>query len=217
MKLFSRQTTYVFFLLAALSVVTSNCGKFKRFVKTAKSSYHTEHYEDVCDKWSREARVHHGFEAEYIVVGTYKSKAFRRAYVDEYAEAYKLNPEEKGQLLKDQFREADVHHEFQLALFVPEKKWEEIDKPESMWKLYLSNDSGDRVEPSEIQRVKQRDADTYHFFSYVTPWKTVYVVRFPYTVVGTNSPLVDEKTKSLTLVITSVLGTAQMEWDLETP
>ena len=195
----------------------TNCGKLTRFIQTAQSSYHTRHYEDVCDTWSREARVHHGFEAEYIVVGTFKSKAFRMAYVDEYAAAYQLNPEEKKLLLEDQLHETDLNHEFQLALFVPEKKWEKIDKTESMWKLYLINDRGERVEPSEVQKVNGQDADVKHFFPYVTPWKTTYVVRFPYRIPETNCPLVDENTTAITLVVTSVLGTAHMEWNLEQP
>lgn len=217
MILFCKQTKFFIFLLAAVSMSAANCTKITRFVQTAKNSYHTKNYEEVCDKWSREARVHHGFEVEYIVAGTFKSKAFRRAYVDEYAEAYKLNPEEKRLLLRDQLREADLNHEFQLALFVPEKKWEKIDKPESMWKLYLTNDRGKRVEPSEVQKIKQGNAETYHFFPYVTPWKSVYVVRFPCHIPETNRPLVDEKTKEIKLVITSVLGTAQMDWNLEQP
>jgi hypothetical protein len=195
----------------------TNCAKITRFFRTAQSSYHTKHYEEVCESWSREARVHHGFEAEYIVVGTFKSKAFRRAYVDEFAAAYQLNAEEKNRLLKDQLEKTDLSHEFQVALFVPEKKWEKIDKIESMWKLYLVNDKGDRVKPLEVERVNRQNADIKHFYPYVTPWKTPYVVRFPYRIPETNRPLVDKETKAITLVVTSVLGTAHLTWDLEQP
>ena len=102
-----------------------------------------------------------------------------------------------------------------IASFVPEKKWDEFDKPQSMWKLYLVNDRNERVEPTEVRKCKEQDARVSYFFPYVTPWKSVYVVKFPCQVPETDRPLVGVDTKSITLVITSVLGTAEMNWNLE--
>jgi len=209
------QNKMLVFLVAVMSLALVNCSSMSRFVASSKNPYRTKAYKEICDQWSREARIHQGLEVELIVSATFKSKAFRRAYTDEYGKVYRLTLEEAEQFGKDQLQQADQTHEFVLASFVPEKKWDEFDKPQSMWKLYLINDRDERVEPLEVQKYKEQDATVSYFFPYVTPWKSVYVVRFPLRVPETDRPLAGENTKGIKLVITSVLGTAEMDWTLE--
>jgi len=202
-------------LFAVMSMALANCSSASRFVKSARNPYRTKNYKETCDTWSREARIHQGFEVELIVSATFKSKAFRRAYADEYGEVFRLTREEKKRFTEDQLQEADKKNEFVVASFVPEKKWDEFDKPQSMWKFYLVNDRKERVEPLEVEKCNERDATVSYFFPYVTLWKSVYVVRFPYRIPESDRPLVGDNAKSITLVITSVLGAAEMAWDLE--
>ncbi len=205
--------TFIFFS-ALILLFTGSCTRVARFLESA-DPYHTETYKNICEEWSREARIHRGLEVELIVSATFKSEEFRRAYVDEYAKAYKLTPDQKGQFMEDQLEAATQAHEFLIASFVPEKKWDDFDKADSMWKLYLLNDGNERVVPVEVRKVKRQDAVTPHFFPYVTPWKSTYIVRFPCSIPTTNQPLVKDNTKGIKLVITSVLGTAEMGWKLE--
>ena len=83
-----------------------------------------------------------------------------------------------------------------------------------MWKLYLVNDQHERVVPVEVRKLKRQDAVTPHFFPYITPWKSIYTVRFPYKMPATNQPIIKDNTKEIKLVITGVLGTAEMGWEL---
>ncbi len=200
--------------LSALLLFATNCSRIKNFVESS-DPYHTATYKDVCNEWSREARIHRGLEVELIVSATYKSKAFRLAYAGEHAAAYRLREDEKRKLLEDQLDAAARNHEFLMAAFVPEKKWDEFDKADSMWKLYLVNDNNDRVLPIEVRKVEGQQAVTSHFFSYVTPWKSVYAVRFPYRIPGSGEPIIGEHTKQIKFVVTSVLGTGEMAWNLE--
>ena len=86
-----------------------------------------------------------------------------------------------------------------------------------MWKLYLVNDDGDRVTPLGIRRVKSKDAFTPHFYPYVTPWKTVHIVTFPnYVGEGVRKKrLVTDDTKTVSLLITGLVGTTEMVWQLK--
>lgn len=202
------------FLLATLLLLTVNCTKVARFVEST-DPYHTEAYKRLCEQWSREARIHHGLEVDLIASATFKSEEFRRAYADEYAMAYKLAPEEKKRFISDQLKAAAQCHEFIMATFVPEKKWDDFHKSKSMWKLYLVNDQNERVMPVEVRRLKRQDAVTPHFFPHITHWKSTYTVRFPYKLATTDQPFVKDNTRAVKLVITSVLGTAEMEWKLE--
>lgn len=204
--------TFVFLTATAL-LCSANCTKVAHFVESS-DLYHTEIYKKVCNTWSREARIHSGLQVELIVSATFKSAEFRRAYANEYAKAYKLTPEEKQRLLEDQLKAASYGHEFLMASFVPEKKWDDFDKFESMWKLYLTNDTNDRVVPVEVRKAKQKDAVAAHFFPHVTPWKSIYTVRFPCNIPATNEAIVGDNTREIKLVITSVLGSAEMSWKL---
>ncbi len=208
-----RVGTLIFFS-AAFLLFTGNCARISRFVGSAVP-YHTESYKTVCDAWSRESRIHRGLEVELIVSATFKSKEFRRAYAEEYARAYKLTPEKKKQFVDNQLEATTRGHEFLMATFVPEEKWDDFNHPNSVWKLYLVNDQNKRVEPVEVRSVRRQDAVTPHFFPYVTPWKSVYKVRFPCNIPTTDQPIIAENTKGIKLVITSVLGTAELGWKLE--
>ncbi|MBW2565668.1 MAG: hypothetical protein JRE24_02050 [Deltaproteobacteria bacterium] len=202
------------FLSATLSMFVGSCTTTTRFAGSG-GPYHTETYKSVLDEWSREARIHNGLEVELIVAATFKSQQFRRAYADEYAKAYRLSPQREKRFVEDQLEAAARGHEFLIASFVPEQKWNDFDKARSMWQLYLVNDQNERVSPVEVGKVRREDAVTPHFFPYVTPWKSVYTVRFPYNILTTNEPIIEEDTQEIKLVITSVLGTAEMSWELK--
>ena len=202
------------FFLATLLLCAVNCTRVTHIVES-DDPYHTETFKKVSDAWSREARIHRGLEVELIVSATFKSEQFRRAYADEYAEAYMLTPALKKDFLEGQLVAATRGHEFLIACFVPERHWDDFERGNSMWKLYLVNDQNERVAPVEVRRVKQKDAVTPHFFPHITPWKSTYTVRFPRNIPASNQPVIKDTTKGVKLVITSVLGTAEMEWKLE--
>ena len=215
MILFRNPKKVLVFLVAVLPLALANCSSIGRFVESSKNPYRTKSYKEICDQWTREARIHQGLEVELIVSATFKSETFRRAYAQEYGKVFRLTSEETEQFIEDQLQLARQSHEFVVASFVPEKKWDEFDKPQSMWKLYLVNDRNERVEPLTVEKCKAQDATVSYFFPDVTPWKSVYIVRFPCKVPETDQPLVGENTKSITLVITSVLGTAETHWNLK--
>jgi len=206
-------------VLAAALLFTGGCANVTHVVENA-SPFFTETYKPVCEAWSRDARIYRGLEVELIATATYKSEEYRRAYTDEYAEAYQLTAEQKEDFLQDQLEALTRGHEFVMASFVSLEQWDDFHRVDSMWKIYLVNDQEDRVVPVEIRqfkrqgKVRRRDSVKSHFLPYDTPWKSVYTIRFPCNVPGTTRPLVSDETKSFKLIITSVLGTAQMEWVL---
>jgi hypothetical protein len=215
-----RPKIFIFPIAAVLLLFSGNCSRVSQFLKSADPFYTTA-YREVCETWSRDARIHRGLEVELIVSATYKSEEFRRAYADEYAEAYQLTPEAKKQFVEDQLEAAAHGYEFVMASFVPEEKWDDFHRANSMWKIYLVNDQDERVVPVEVRQLKRQGkaqrqgAVRTHFFPYDTPWKSLYTVRFPYKIPTTKRPVISGDTKRIKLVIASVVGTAEMEWELE--
>jgi hypothetical protein len=181
-------------------------------LKESYDPYHGGEYKATLTDWSREARIYRGLGVELIATATFKSSEFRDAYSNEYARTYKLTGSKKTKLLKDQKNAALAYNDFLLAAYVPDKKLNDFHKKDSIWKIYLTVEKGELITPLEIRKIKKVDAVTTHFFPYITPWKSVYLVRFPATCPPAGKAVVDSGAANIKLIITSVLGSAEMVW-----
>jgi hypothetical protein len=203
-----------YLMVAVMAVwIFGGCAKVSRFLASSEP-FRTETYKTMFHTWSREGRIHRGLEVILIASTTLKSEGFRLAYTEEFAAAYRLTDEEKKKLRQDQSRGVGEHLEFIMATYVPEKKWDEFDKVQSMWKLYLVNEKNEQVTPVQIKKLKSGDPVSAHFYPYITPWKSIYTVRFP-VFSKTEQPCEAQHNATyFKLVITSVLGTTEMVWDM---
>ena len=177
--------------------------------------YKGSEFPAISARWTREARIYRGFDVELIAAATFKTASFRKAFADEYERVFLLTETEKNKLAKDQIDAAEQFHDFLLAAFVPEKKWNDFDKKNSVWKIYLTTEDERHLEAVEIRRVRKVDAAISHFYPFVTPWKVVYQVRFPRVYPGTEEPVISDRTPTVSLVLTGVQGTTEMQWHLE--
>jgi len=182
-------------------------------LRQSADPFHASPYPIALKRWTRESRIYQGLAVKLIVSATYESTDFRRAYADEYARAYHLNDSQHDKLKADQLLAAGTFHDFFIAAYVPEKGWDDFNKKDSTWKFYLAVNAGLKIEPVEIRKIDKIDAVTRHFFPYITPWKSIYRVRFPALRPETQQPLVPSGTAAVRLVITGVLGTAEMVWE----
>ncbi len=190
----------------------SGLTRIKDFKKTS-TPYPDDNYIVRLNKWTREARIYRGFNLELIVNATFKSANFRNAYSDEYAKVYMLNDAEKKKSINDQDNAAFEYNDFLLAAYVPDEKLNDLDNKNSIWKVYLSTNESKRLQPIEIRKIKKDRAFMQHFFPYITPWKLVYMVRFPVKNPETNQDIINNNTQNIELVITGVQGTAAMVWE----
>ena len=182
-------------------------------LKESYDPYHGGQYKVSLTDWSREARIYRGLGVELIATATFKSSKFRDAYSNEYARTYKLTSSEKTKLLKDQKNAALAYNDFLLAAYVPDKKLNDFNKKDSIWKIYLTVGKGGLLKPLEIRKIKKVDAVITHFFPYITPWKSVYLVRFPAISPAAGKSMIDSSTENIKLIITGVLGSAEMVWE----
>ncbi len=201
----------------ALVVFAVGCqsGKENQPIQYTPDSRFNPAYKTVFETWTKEDRIYKGFDCKLIAAATYKSMQFRNAYAQEYGKLYRLSAAEKAKFLKDQADAADTYHEFIFAAYVPDKKWDDFPEERSTWKIDLSNEDGMRIAPVEIRKLERNDVVLKHFFPYVTPWKSVYLLRFPIRQRGTGETLVGEQSHNLTLSVSSVLGLAEMTWMLD--
>jgi len=149
------------------------------------------------------------------VSATFKSPEFRASYADEYAKIYKLSESEKKKLIIDQNRAGSDYNEFIMAAHVPEENENDFSKKKSIWRMHLSVDKKRRARPAEIRKIYKKNSFLTHFFPYITPWKSVYVIRFPVKFPGTDRLLIDESVENIRLIIAGVNGSVEFTWTIK--
>ncbi len=170
-------------------------------------------YRDVMDAWTQEGRIYDGLFTKLISKITFKSAVFRQAYAEEYARLYNVEGPEYDNLAVVGQKEAAQYHDFVMAAYVPEKKWDDFSKETSMWKIYITRDHLEQIKPLEIRKLKKKDPIMDYFYPYITTWKSIYHVRFPAFDPKTDSQIVGDPQDAFTLVMTSVLGSVEFKWE----
>jgi len=212
------RTNALIYVMLAVALIVSSCGGIYNRKSTGQSSLSEENknYLAVFDAWTRESRIYDGLETKLISKATFKSTAFRQAYAVEYARIYRVKGSAYDQLVSDQEKAASDYHDVIIAAYVPQKSWDDFSKKKSMWKIYLTTDGVEQILPLEIRKLKKKDPIMAYFFPYTTTWNSIYQARFPTIDPKTGNQLLGDPSTGLTMVMTSVLGSAEFQWDPQT-
>jgi hypothetical protein len=204
--------------LALLLPILLACTPSKRiYSEFSDTEYTSPDYRAILDKWTRKGSIHKGLATELLVTATYQSEEFRRAFTKEYGRLYMQTPEENQKMLDDQMRAASDYDGFLVAIYTPEKEWDDFAEKGSLWRVYLIKDGRFRLEPLEIRKVKKQRtssrgigryrAMSESFLPYVNSWTTLYVFRF-------RKKGLPEASHSLELILASPFGSVSLKWDL---
>jgi hypothetical protein len=204
--------------LVLLLPILLTCTPSKRiYSQLSDTEYTSPDYRTMLDKWTRKGSIHKGLGTELLVTATFQSEEFRRAFAKEYGRLYMQTPEENQKMLDDQMSAAGDYDGFLVAIYTPEKEWDDFAETGSLWRVYLIKDGRFRLEPLEIRKVKKqrtlsREIGRYRamsesFLPYVNPWTTLYAFRFKRNGLA-------EHPHSLELILTSPSGSTSLKWDL---
>lgn len=202
-----------FALLLLILVALSGCAAKKAPPPIEKPQQ--KGYQEVLNKWTRGKKVFVGMESRLYFTATYKDPEFRAAYIDRYAQSYQLDDDMKKSLLDREMEQSDKFNEFFFAAYTPDQNWNDFDRLNSVWKLYLEDNSGSRLTPVTITKVDSSDPLIREFFPYFDLWSAGYIVRFPKYSEAGQEPIPSSGTSYLRLVVTGVLGKGELEWRLK--
>lgn len=107
----------------------------------------------------------------------YKDKEFREAMSRVYAEKYQLSESELQSRIWNEYQEAERGPEFVVILYTYDKKWNDLDSRESIWRLRLEREDQEYT-PVSVVKVKPTPTDET-FYPFSAPWTQMYVVLFP--------------------------------------
>lgn len=138
-------------------------------------------YDDVTEAWTRhEVRRETAFHVIVDARATFKSPAWRAAYVQRQARVLELAPDARAALLAEQKQEAGAAHEFVLALKAFDDTERELhDTDDSVWRVTLVDTHGRVYEPSSIEKLRGNEEVLEALFPHVGEFDAVYTVRFP--------------------------------------
>ncbi len=107
----------------------------------------------------------------------YRSLEFREAVSRKYAKDYRLSEEDLKSKLWEDGQEAAKGPEFIVVFYAYNKKWNDLEEKDSIWKMRLAGD-GRSFDPVNIVKMKPTPLDQ-SFYPFMAPWTKTYSVLFP--------------------------------------
>ena len=169
-------------------------------------------YQAVMKRFSDHREIYSGVETRIFAGATYQSVAFRDARVRRKA-TFQLWP--AGQLeqaLAQERSEAAQAHEVIFGASLPDRRFDDFDTRQSIWRLSLLTAQGE-VTPISVRRIGRADANTRAYYPYMGDFWTVYSARFPLQISG--QPLVGPDTTSVTFRMASTQGLVEMSFPVQ--
>ncbi len=169
-------------------------------------------YYSILERWTRTETVYSGVETTLHIDAVYLGGEFRTAYVEEYARRLRLSQEKRENLKRAELSKLEEYNEFILVTATPVEEWNDFDRKDSIWRLYLVDEDGERVEPVSVSRV-EKDAILREFFPFVDEWCSVYRVIFPR--LTPKGHTIGEDSEYIRLEVSGIKGTAELVWNLK--
>lgn len=196
----------------ALAGSLSACAPSPVSLAPVSSGSVTDDYDDVVHRWTRATETYSGFESVVSVSATYFGPELVDAWALEEQRAYGLDGPSAAAARTKIEEDTARTHRFFLAVFTNEMRWNDLDKADPAFRLWLSSDMGPRVAPASIERVRDRNDTLRRFFPSLGHFREGYIVRFP-VATTTGSPTLPSGTRSFALELTGPHGDARLTWE----
>ncbi|MBL7686184.1 MAG: hypothetical protein JNK65_09165 [Deltaproteobacteria bacterium] len=163
------------------------------------------HYKKMLKKYTRHGEDFNiqTMAANLVIDGLYLSDEFREAYAKRFAEIYRLNSNDTRLKVNEEIEKSKKGTQFLLSVFTYDKKWNELETDQSIWKLRLEFE-GKSYTPLQVEKLKITPADTT-FYPFLTPWSKLYLVTF-----DKNISLSDQS--SFEMALFGVKGNRTLVW-----
>jgi hypothetical protein len=173
-------------------------------------------YESVLRKWTRTNNLFALSELDNFLTATatYESWDFRWAYVVRYVQDYRLTIDQRKKLLETTLEETRRRHEFFVAIYGGERKYNDLTKPNSAWIVRLIDDTGNETAPEEIIAIKKPNAIERNYFPYNTIFRQAFRIRFP-RVSAEGRPTISPAAKWFGVRFAGAQGNSELIWQIE--
>jgi len=172
-------------------------------------------YFDVLPQMTKGKKVIDNLESKLFIYATYKNWPLREAYVEEYVRRYQMDNSQKERLKVTERESDEKFNEFFVAVYIPDERWNDFDQPSSIWKIYMDDEKGNRLYPLEIKKADVNSPLIREFYPHIDLWSSGYIVKFPKYMISGEEPFPGKDANYFRLIITGVVGSAELEWRLK--
>jgi hypothetical protein len=196
-------------LLLVGAVAAAGCGP--RSVALYEKVMGSPSYGRVTQAATRTREVNDGLDTRFILSATWLSDAWITSFAEEYSNIYYLDSARRERMISDWRGESARYVRFFVALYVPDEKANDLEKPDSIWSLRLVRSDEKDFKPVYIRKSSLRPEEISRFFPYSGTWYRAYEVAFPKEAENPESPPKAGEPR-LKLVLAGVLGRAVLAW-----
>lgn len=201
--------------ILAAPLALGGCAAQTVSLKDGAREYVATDYENVLRKWTRTETLFALSELDNFLTAsaTFESWDFRWAYVVRYVQDYRLTIEQRKTLLERTLDETRQRHQFFVAIYGGDRKYNDLTKPDSAWIVRLIDDSGNETAPEEIQAIKKPNALERTYYPYNSIFRMAFRIRFPRAAGG--KPTISDSAKWFGLRFAGAQGNTELIWQLE--
>jgi len=196
--------------LLALAAVAAGCGQ--RSVTLYEKVMGSPSYGRVLEAATRTREVTDGLETRFILSATWLSPAWVNAFVEEYSNIYYLDPRRREATIALWRGESQNYVRFFVALYVPDERGNDLEKPETLWSLRLVRSDEHDFAPVYVRKASMRPEEVSRFFPYSGTWYRAYEVAFPKEAGEAPEPPTAGQPR-FKLVLSGVQGRAVLAWE----
>jgi len=203
--------------LLLLAIVAVGCGGGSPRVSLGKPNqrFRAGDYSDALGRWTRESKIINltRLDTPLRVRATLFSPEFIAAHVAKYEDLFKIPGRERDALLKKLNEGFKTHFTLVIFAATTDRKWNDLERKDSIWRIALVNDMEQQVAPVEVRKERRITETTRDLYPHVEPFYLMYTFRFPRLQVD-GRPLVGPKTRRLVLRFAGPLGKSELTWRL---
>jgi hypothetical protein len=200
-----------------LSLALAGCGGGTPTVSLKPPAKHlrADDYDGQLGRWTRNEKIINlvRLDTPLRVHATLFSPEFVDAYVAKHEDLFKISGRERDKMLRGYAEAFKEYFTFVVFAATTDRKWNDLHKKDSVWRVALVNDMRQQVAPIMVKRHLNITETTRVLFPQVEPFYQMYTLRFP-RLQEDGRPLVSTGTRSLTLRFAGPLGKTELVWRL---
>ncbi len=201
---------------ALLGCTLSACAAPHVSLREGPREYVAQDYEKVLGEWTRSEHLISITELDDLLAATatFESWDFRWAYVVRYAEDYRLTLDQRQKLLRTTLDETREAHHFFVAIAGGERRFNDLTKENSAWRVRLIDSTGSETAPQEIIAIKKPNVTERTYYPYNTVFHLAFRISFPRTGAD-GTPTVSPDAEWFGLRFAGAQGEKQLIWQLD--
>src|SRR5260370_41733128 len=145
-----------------------------------KNSSAESAYQDALARYSDRSEIYDRLDTRLFAAATYQSWPFRQARVQRMALFQVQPPPVVLKKLDLEKTEVDPFHDFFLGVHVNARRFDDFDRPNSIWRVSLFTPTAE-TSPASIQRIGPSDLNMPAIYPHMDEFCEGYRVRFPRT------------------------------------